>query len=195
MSILGTRPQKKPGIRVVPQPETLRGRTFGLVADAHIHPGKTPPLPEKLAEIFAGTDRILALGDMGDASALDSLARIAPLAAVAGEDDAHGDQRLQPFRLFQCGNAAIAALFDGAKAGLFVANDPFHPIDDFEGALARKFGRIPQVLLCAGTHKAFTAHASGIFVVNPGSPTLADQPSVAILRVESSSICAELIAL
>jgi putative phosphoesterase len=177
------------------QPELLSGRTFGLIADAHIHPGKTPPLPENLAEIFKCADRILALGDMGEASGLDTLAKIAPVTAIAGEDDAHGDARLRPLRLFECGKIAVAALFDGARNGLFASNDPVLPIDEFEEALARKFGRKPQVLLCAGTHKAFTAHAAGVFIVNPGSPTLADRPNVTILRVDGSSICAEQIAL
>ena len=175
----------------MPQPEMLQGGTFGLIADAHIHPGKTPPLPAKLAEILAGVDLIVALGDMGEASGLDTLARIAPVRAIEGEDDAHGDQRLQPHRLFECGKITIAALFDGAKNGLFASNDPLLPVDEFESALARKFGRKPQVLLCAGTHKAFAAPAAGVFIVNPGSPTLADRPNVTILRVDGSIVRAE----
>jgi putative phosphoesterase len=173
------------------QPELLSGQSFGLIADAHVHPGKTPPLPVKLAEIFEGVDRILALGDMGEASGLDTLAKIAPITAIAGEDDAHGDARLAPLRLLECGKISIAALFDGAKNGLFAANDPVRPIDEFEAALLRKFGCTPQVLLCAGTHKAFSAHAAGVFIVNPGSPTLADHPNVTILRIDGSSVCAE----
>ena len=179
----------------MPQPEPLSGHAFGLIADAHVHPGKTPPLPEKLAEIFKGVDRIVALGDMGEASGLDTLAKIAPVTAIEGEDDAHGDSRLAPLRLLECGNVRIAALFDGAKGGLFVSNDPPRPIDGFETALARKFGRKPEVLLCAGSHKAFTAHAAGVFIVNPGSPTLADHPNVTILRIDGTSVCAEQFAL
>lgn len=179
----------------MPQPEELKGRTFGLIADAHIHAGKTPPLPEKLTEIFGAVDSIIALGDMGEASALDALAKIAPVAAIAGEDDAHGDVRLQQLRFFECGKVGIAALFDGAKNGLLASNDPFAPIEGFDAALAQKFGRKPQVLLCAGTHKAFTANVSGVFIVNPGSPTLADRPNVTILRVDASGVSAEQIAL
>jgi putative phosphoesterase len=177
------------------KPETLAGRSFGLIADAHIHPGKTPPLPEKLGEVFAGVDRILALGDMGEASGLDALAKIAPVTAITGEDDAHGDTRLQPLRLLECGQVVIAALFDGAKNGLFASNDPLVPVGDFEGTLMRKLGRKPHVLLCAGTHKAFSAQAAGVFIVNPGSPTLADRPSVAILHIEGTTVRSEQFAL
>jgi putative phosphoesterase len=179
----------------MPQPELLAGRAFGLIADAHVHPGKTPPLPQTLAEIFAGVDRILALGDMGEASGLDWLAKIAAVTAIAGEDDAHGDARLAPLRLLECGNVSIAALFDGAKNELFSSNDPIVPVDEFESALSRKFGRKPDVLLCAGTHKAFTAQAAGVFIVNPGSPTLADHPGVTILRIDGSCVRAEQFAL
>ena len=179
----------------MPEPEILPGRTFGLIADAHIHPGKTPPLPEKLREIFAGVDAIVALGDMGEASGFDALTKIAPVTAIAGEDDAYGDGWLKPSFVFTCGNVTIAALFDGAKSGLFVSNDPLRPAEDFEAALVRKFGRRPDVLLCAGTHKAFTAHAAGVFIVNPGSPTLADRPNVTVLRVDASSVTAEQIPL
>lgn len=179
----------------MPKIETLPGHAFGLIADAHIHPGKTPPFPENLAKIFASVDRILALGDMGEASGLDALSAIAPVTAVAGEDDAHGDARLQPLRLFECGGVSIAALFDGAKNGLFTSNDPLHPSAAFETALLNKFECKPQILLCAGTHKAFTANIAGVFIVNPGSPTLADHPNVTILRIDGTSICAEQIPL
>jgi len=176
------------------QPEALPGRRFGLIADAHIHTGKTPPLPARLGEIFADVDGIIALGDMGEASGLDALAKIAPLSAITGEDDAHGDGRLAPLRLLSCGDIAIGALFDGAKSGLFTVNDPVAPRDNFEVALTRSFGRKPQVLLCAGTHKPYAASASGVFIVNPGSPTLADQRTVAILHIENSIVRAEHVA-
>jgi len=163
--------------------EPLKGRRFGLIADAHIHPGKTPPLPPSLPQLFAGVDGIIALGDMGEASALDALERIAPLVAMTGEDDAHGDTRLEPRRLLGCGGLCIAALFDGAKSGLLAANDPLAVPEDFETAFVPIFGRKPDILLCASTHKPVTAHAAGVLIVNPGSPTLADVPNVAVLEI------------
>lgn len=169
-----------------PSIERMNRRRFGLIADAHIHPGKTPPLPHGLAELFAGVHGIIALGDMGEASGLDALEKIAPVTAVTGEDDAHGDARLAPKRLFSSSGLGIAAIFDGAKAGLFASNDPLKLHSDFEAALHRIFGIKPAVLLCASTHKAMTAHAAGVLIVNPGSPTLADAPNVAILETFDS---------
>src|ERR1700726_2431289 len=88
--------------------EPLTGTRFGVIADAHIHPGKTPPFPERLLDAFHGVDGIIALGDMGEASGLDVLARLAPVYAVAGEDDAAGDARINgERRLFSLGGLAV----------------------------------------------------------------------------------------
>jgi uncharacterized protein len=177
-----------------PVPERLDGTRFGLIADAHVHPGGSPPLPEQLATLFAGFDAILALGDLGEASGLDALERIAPVTGVLGADDAVGDRRLAgEVRLFMLGELSVGAVFDGAKHGLFAANDPLGVSPDFDAALHRVFGRKPDVLLCAATHQSCIASASGVLIINPGSPTLSEQPSVAVLHVGSRLARAEAI--
>jgi len=168
----------------LPQPETLSGTRFGLIADAHVHPGKAPPLPERLGEIFRGSDAILTLGDLGEASGLDELQRIAPVLGVIGADDAQGDARLTgELRVFEVSGLVMGAVFDGVKHELFASNDPFQPRADLAAAVVRVFGRALDVLLCASTHKPFVGWAAGMLIVNPGSPTLADERTVAILDV------------
>jgi hypothetical protein len=71
---------------VPPTWERLAGTGFSLIADAYVHPGSSPPLPEALATPFAGTDVILTHGDLGEASPLDALQRIAPVTGVIGAD-------------------------------------------------------------------------------------------------------------
>jgi putative phosphoesterase len=173
---------------VNPERESLNSRSIGVIADAHVHPGKTPPLPDKLGQLFSCVDLIVALGDMGEASALDALEKIATLKAVAGGDDAHGDPRLRPLRMFSCGSLHIGAVFDGALNGLFESNDPLVPVARLESALTSKFGLKPDVLLCASTHKPFAAWHSGVLIVNPGSPTLADTPSVSVLDIDGGLV-------
>jgi predicted phosphodiesterase len=167
-----------------PQLETLNGSRFGLIADAHVHPGKGPPLPASLQEIFKGADAIFALGDLGEASGLDTLEKIAPVKGVNGGDDAHGDKRLGgALRLFSIANLTVGALFDPEAHKLVTAKDPLNPVADFAAAAQRLFGRKIDVLLCASTHRPLIAWANGILIVDPGSPTLSESPSVAVLEI------------
>lgn len=171
---------------VRPVPERLAGTRFGLIADAHVHPGQTPPLPIGLATLFAGVDAIIALGDLGEASGLDALEQIAPVLGVRGADDAAGDPRLAgELRLFEIGELSVGALFDGAKQGVLVTSEPIGVDAGFDAAVQRAFGRRLDVLLCASTHKGCVASVAGVLIVNPGSPTLSDQPSVAVLEVSA----------
>jgi predicted phosphodiesterase len=86
-------------------------------------------------------------------------------------------------RLFEVGGLRVGALFDGVKHGLFVASEPLAVSADFDGAMDRVFGCKLDVLLCASTHQGCIASASGVLIVNPGSPTLSDRPAVAVLHV------------
>jgi len=163
-------------------PEPLPGTRFGVIADAHIHPGKTPPFPERLVGAFEGVDAIIALGDMGEASGLDQLEKLARVHAVRGGDDQ--DQRAsERMRLFAIGKICVAAVFDGVERGFFASSDPLATKPNLAQVLSDRFGRRPDVLLCASTHKPFVACAEGILIINPGSPTLADERSVATFGV------------
>lgn len=58
---------------------------IGIIADTHgvLHP--------RVQDVFAGVDHILHAGDVGGAHILDALRAIAPVTAVAGNnDDADG---------------------------------------------------------------------------------------------------------
>jgi len=168
-----------------PTIEPLAGKSFGLIADAHIHPGSGAELPARVADIFSGVDAIVALGDLGEAAGLDALEKIAPVIGVTGADDAPGDARIAgEARLFAVGDLAVGAVFDGVKQLLFSSSDPLVPLADFADAAARRFGRKIDVLLCASTHTPVVASVAGILIVNPGSPTLADATTLAVLHVD-----------
>ncbi len=55
--------------------------TVGVISDTH------GTLDRKVAEFFAGVDHILHAGDIGNASVLHGLERIAPVTAVSGNCD------------------------------------------------------------------------------------------------------------
>jgi putative phosphoesterase len=166
------------------QLESLSGTRFGVIADAHIHPGKTPPFPAGLSDAFRGVHGIIALGDMGEPSSLDALERIAPVYAVRGEDDSNQDSRSgREVRSFTVGTVTVGAVFDAVKHGLFDSSDPVSVRPDLEELLRKCFGHSVDVLLCASTHKPLIASSGGVLIVNPGSPTLADKRTVAILVI------------
>ena len=169
----------------IPKIEPLAGKSFGLIADAHIRSGKGPALPARVAEIFAGVDAIIALGDLGEAAGLDALEKIAPVIGITGAEDAPGDSRVAgEARLFGVGDLTVGAVFDGVKQALFSSSDPLVPLADFSDAVARRFGCKVDVLLCASTHTPVIASVAGILIVNPGSPTLADAKTVAVLHID-----------
>jgi putative phosphoesterase len=160
------------------KPEVIVGTRFGIVADAHIHPGKTPPFPEPLTALFTGFD-----GDMGEASGLDQLETLARVFAVRGEDDQDERRATEVKRLFSVEGVHIGVLFDGVRNGLLASSDPLSPNTEFPERLAEHFGHAPAVLLCASTHKPLVASYKGTLIVNPGSPTLADTRTVASLQI------------
>jgi len=154
-----------------PSAEVLAGSRFGLIADAHIHPGR--PVPEPIATLWTAVDGVLALGDMGESSGLDTLAEIAPVTGVLGGDDATDDKRLSGrVALFEIGGLSVGAVFDPMEHGLFTTSEPLEVSADFEDAMGRVFGRRLDVLVYGSTHRACVASASGVLMVNPGSPTL-----------------------
>lgn len=153
--------------------EPLTGTAFGVIADAHVHPGSGPVLPERVSEAFRGVAGIFALGDIGESAGFDALEALAPLMATRGADDPSDDPRsTAEYRLFEHRGRLIGAVFDAARHGLFRSNEPLDVVPDFTAALTNLFGRPVSVLLCAGTHRPAVAWRDGVLIVDPGSPTL-----------------------
>lgn len=178
------------------QIDSLSGSVIGVIADAHVHPTQGIELSATVVEALRDVDAVVALGDMGEPAGLDALAKLAPVFAVRGEDDDGKDARVQlKRRALKVGAYTLGAVFDGAKHGLLDGNDPFTPVEGFAAATRSTFGMAIDVLLCAASHKAVTAWADGVLIVNPGSPTLADVRTVAKLHVGTRHVRVEHIGL
>jgi putative phosphoesterase len=156
------------------EPMALPGRRFAVIADSHdIHAEWAAALVD-LAEAWGSIDAILHCGDLSSAQALESLERMAPVYATRSEMD---PPPMPPMleegpRLFRVG---------GIELGMI------HSVG--EGALTpdtatRLFGRKVDVCLFGGTHAPQIASAGGTLFVNPGSPTLSQRRSTAILTVD-----------
>lgn len=136
----------------------------GLISDTH-----GLMRPEALA-FLAGCDHIVHAGDIGKPHVLASLAAIAPLTAVRGNNDTDAWAH------------ALPEVADLRAEGVTVR--VVHDIAEL--ALAAP---VPQVVVSGHSHKPGTSTRDGILYVNPGSagPRRFKFPvTVAELRIEGT---------
>ena len=144
---------------------------IGLISDTH---GLLRP---EIASIFAGVDRILHAGDVGNRAVLEGLAKIAPVDAVFGNvDDPH--------------DPALARERTSTHNGIVIHVSHGHELGRPTGALvlARYAG---DVVVFGHTHRAVILRTrDGRLAVNPGAagPKRFDVvPSVARLILSDGS--------
>ena len=140
----------------------------GLISDTH---GLLRP---QAVDFLRGSDLIVHGGDICDGAILSSLAAIAPVIAVRGNND-HGAwaERLRESELFQVGGAFVYAIHDVAAIDI----DP------------RAAG--VQVVVSGHSHRPSVRHDDGVLYVNPGSagPRRFKLPiSVGELTVDGTSV-------
>ena len=119
---------------------------IGVVSDTH---GLLRP---EVPALLAGAERILHLGDVGDARILKTLGKIAPVTAVRGNIDREG----------ACGRLpeTEVLLIEGGYLYLLHDLDTLH-LDP----AAAKFAAV----LYGHSHKATILHRKGVLYFNPGS--------------------------
>ncbi len=119
---------------------------IGVVSDTH---GLLRP---EVAPALAGVERILHLGDVGDAAILDELGRIAPVTAIRGNVDHRGPcSKLPETEVLLLEGHYVYMLHDLKELHL----DP----------AAAKFAAV----LSGHTHKAHIERRKGVLYFNPGS--------------------------
>lgn len=117
---------------------------IGLISDTH---GLLRP---EAIRALAGVARIIHGGDIGSAQVLEALGRIAPVAAVRGNND-QGDWA-SPLP---------------AHLTLEVAGVSIHVLHDLKELDAAAAGC--QVIVAGHSHKPGIVHRDGVLHVNPGS--------------------------
>ncbi|MGH7926508.1 MAG: metallophosphoesterase family protein [Candidatus Binatia bacterium] len=125
-----------------------RGRqVIGLISDTH------GLLRTEAARALAGVDLIIHAGDIGKPEILHELKKIAPLAAIKGNND-RGDwaRRLPEVRKIKVGQHRFYVI---------------HNVHELEfDPAARKF----RGVISGHSHKPSVAEKEGVLFVNPGSP-------------------------
>jgi putative phosphoesterase len=161
--------------------------TIGVIADTHDEIVPWEKTGKSVADAFAGVDLILHCGDLTTTAVLDALGEIAPVVAVRSANDPPP----QPPRLV---DGPTVVEHEGLGIGVIVAL-PEVEDEEPEPVPATLFGRPVDVVVHGGTHVASVATRDGVLLVNPGSPSLADQTSVARVVVGDGPPEAEIINL
>ncbi|MBM4263480.1 MAG: metallophosphoesterase family protein [Deltaproteobacteria bacterium] len=153
----------------------LKNGVVGVISDTH---GLVRP--EALAAL-RGVDLIIHAGDIGKAEVLDSLARVAPVFAIRGNNDA---------------GPWAEALPDVLE--LKIASTKLHVIHNLQELPQAPFVRGTQLVISGHSHKPVHRVAEGIHYLNPGSagPRRFKLP-IALARVSigAALVAAEIIEL
>lgn len=161
----------------------VSGRRFGLTADTHDELVDWPAILASLTAAWGKVDGVLHCGDLTTATALESLARLAPVYATRSDGDppAAPPTLSEGPRVLNLGGLRIGLTFnlpDEAKSPDGVASL-------FEGPVA--------ACIYGGTHQASLDEIDGVLFVNPGSPSLAKRRTAAILMAEAGRVSAEIV--
>ncbi|MGH7552427.1 MAG: metallophosphoesterase family protein [Longimicrobiales bacterium] len=153
---------------------------IGVISDTH---GKLRP---EVFTHFAGVDRILHAGDIGDADILVELEAIAPVTAVFGNvDDIEIRSRLPE----------VATLEEEGRTFVVVHG---HQVGSPTPRLLRRAHPEADVVVFGHTHVPLIEEHDGCLFVNPGAAGPARfrlKPSVAVLELVVDGMRARLIQL
>jgi hypothetical protein len=136
-------------------------------------------------EVFEGIDLILHAGDVSVRAALDELATMAPVHAVAGNVDDPSLQAGLP--------AQLRLDLDGIPLGMI------HDSGASTGRRERMRRRFPgcRVVVYGHSHLPVVEDRAGLMLLNPGSacdPRRAKVPTVAILEIAGGEVSARLVS-
>ncbi|NMG45981.1 YfcE family phosphodiesterase [Aromatoleum toluvorans] len=148
---------------------------IGLISDTH---GLLRP---EAREVLAGSDRIIHAGDVGAPAILDTLARIAPLTVVRGNND-RGE--------WACGLRETETLRVGGVV--------IHVIHDLADLALDPAAAGIRVVVSGHSHKPRVEGRDGVLYVNPGSagPRRFTLPvAVAELVIERDEVSARIVGL
>jgi len=160
--------------------------TIGVLADTHLYPRRGITLPQPILELFrrAEVGLLLHLGDANTRAVLEQLTPLAPLIAVAGNNDDFELQETLPEAVqFTVGPFRFAALHGH---GGRTARDE---------AIRRFSGGVDCVLF-GHSHKPLLERVADTILFNPGSATdrrWHEHFGLGVIHVDSGRITPELI--
>ncbi len=156
--------------------------TIGLVSDTHL-PRFGRALPHALEAGLRGANvtRILHMGDMTDPIAIGLFEAIAPLDAVAGNND--------PEKIWKRYGRKKVVTIDDVRIGM-VHGDVGRARTTHDNAIAAFADEPVNVILYGHSHRPFVDKRDAVIVANPGSPTdkrLMPMFSYGLLRLDGGT--------
>lgn len=154
---------------------------IGVLSDTHgdLHPRLLPEFKS------AGVELILHAGDVGRYSIIEQLKAVAPVHAVSGNVDTHGNVALLP--------AEVSLQIEGVSIYMTHVGGKPH---EWRPRLPKS---LPGVAICGHSHAPLVEEFDSVLFVNPGSAGTRQRFSLplaaAFLRVENREAHAELILL
>lgn len=152
----------------------LNARRVGVISDTHDEVVPWDEIQPKVEAALEGVDLVLHCGDLTTTAVLDLLETIAPVRAVRSSADPPAD----PPRLMEAPRR-----FNLRGTTLLLANS--RPAD---GEIADA-----GIVVFGGTHEALVENRHGVLYVNPGSPSLAERTSVAIVELAGEAPVARIL--
>lgn len=178
---------------------------IGVISDTHI-PSMGPEPPHQVIKAFEGVDLIVHAGDIYARSALEWLARIAPVEAASSRFAAVAEGAPRT-------GSTLVLNLEGRKVGVVHKLELLPIVDEiFPGALATYpegedvqdeltaiFGEPVDIVIFGYTHEATVETLQGVLFVNPGSTSMIKQSMllghVAVLDITADGATAEVIYL
>src|SRR5260370_10776738 len=96
--------------------DAINARAIVVLGDCHIHPAKGVDWPPWALDAFKGADLFVTLGDMGEKTGLDTLARLAPVIGVRGRDDEDDPRTAARLRVLEAGGLRNRSLLGPNEA-------------------------------------------------------------------------------
>jgi len=150
---------------------------IGVVSDTHVG-GRIKSLPKELLDGLRGVDLIIHAGDILKDFVIYELEEIAPVEAVAGNnDDYYMQHKLGVKKIINAGKFKI-----GITHG-------YGGVNALKKAMATFARDSVDCVVFGHSHAPYNERIDGVLYVNPGSPTdkrFQKQYSYALLKVDDS---------
>jgi len=142
---------------------------IGLISDTHM-PERWKQIPAAVFKLFDGVDLILHAGDVGKLWVLDELSRIAPVAAVHGNDETAEATAALPYlqTIVAAGHRIVLthAHYPVRAEELASRTNPWEPKLQRRATFAREHGA--EIIVFGHLHIPMMLAYENILLVNPG---------------------------